>query len=161
MATLAVMNLKQAQAAINEFAYKDIVKMSRSAVARGSNRFKTRVKQSVPKQTGELKKSIVTGRRKGKSQFDPLRIVYSNIGYYNTLLFNYREDYTYRRKNSYIDINVNGHKVANPSGNWWDIAVKRYGKEYEKNIAEFLDDGMRKAAAKSYAKTFVKAPVTI
>lgn len=156
MAVLAAMNLKQVQNAIKEFADKDIVRMSRSAVGRGATRFKTRVKQTVPKQSGELKKSISVTRRNGRSKFDPLRIVYSNIGYYNTLLYGYREDYTYRRKNSYIDINVDGHKVANPTGNWFDIASRRYGREYKKNITEFLKQNIRKDAAKSYAKTAIR-----
>ena len=156
MAVLAAMNLKQVQNAIKEFADKDIVRMSRSAVGRGATRFKTRVKQTVPKQSGELKKSIAVTRRNGRSKFDPLRIVYSNIGYYNTLLYGYREDYTSRRKNSYIDINVDGHKVANPTGNWWNIASKRYGREYKQNITLFLKENIRKDAAKSYAKTAIR-----
>lgn len=156
MAVLAAMNLKQVQNAIKEFADKDIVRMSRSAVGRGATRFKTRVKQTVPKQSGELKKSIAVTRRNGRNDKDPLRIVYSRIGYYNTLLYGYREDYTSRRKNSYIDINVDGHKVRNPSGNWWDIASKRYAREYKQNITLFLKENIRKDAAKSYAKTAIR-----
>jgi hypothetical protein len=153
MAVLAAMNLKQVQNAINQFAEKDIIRMSRSAVGRGATRFKTRVKQTVPKESGELKKSIRTKRANGRDKFDPIRIVYSKIGYYNTLLYGYREGYTYRRKNSYIDITVNGHKVANPKGNWWDIASKRYAKEYKQNITEFLRENIRRDAAKAYSKT--------
>ena len=150
MAVLATMNLKQVQNAIKEFADKDIVRMSRSAVGRGATRFKTRVKQTVPKQSGELKKSIAVTRRNGRNDKDPLRIVYSRIGYYNTLLYGYREDYTSR------NINVDGHKVANPTGNWWNIASKRYAREYKQNITLFLKENIRKDAAKSYAKTVIR-----
>ena len=150
MAVLAAMNLKQVQNAINQFAEKDIIKMSRSAVGRGATRFKTRVKQTVPKESGELKKSIRTKRANGRDKFDPIRIVYSQIGYYNTLLYGYREDYTYK------SVSVDGHKVANPSGNWWNIASKRYAREYKRNITEFLKENIRKDAAKAYSKTSVR-----
>ena len=156
MAVLAAMNLEQVKKAISQFANKDIIRMSRSAVGKGATRFRTRVKQSVPKQTGELKNSFAISRGNGKNAFDPIRIVYSTIGYYNTLLYGYREDYTYRKKNTYIDINVDGHKVANPNGNWWDISSKRYAREYKRNVAEFLRENIRKDAAKAYAKTAVR-----
>ena len=147
MAVLAAMNLKQVQNAINQFAEKDVIRMSRSAVGRGATRFKTRVKQTVPKESGELKKSIRTKRANGRDKFDPIRIVYSKIGYYNTLLYGFREGYTYG------NVSVNGHKVANPKGNWWDIASKRYAKEYKQNITEFLRENIRRDAAKAYSKT--------
>ena len=147
MAVLAAMNLKQVQNAINQFAEKDIIRMSRSAVGRGATRFKTRVKQSVPKESGELRKSIRTKRANGRDKFDPIRIVYSKIGYYNTLLYGFRDGYTYG------NVSVNGHKVANPKGNWWDIASKRYAKEYKQNITEFLRENIRRDAAKAYSKT--------
>lgn len=150
MAVLAAMNLKQVQNAINQFAEKDIIRMSRSAVGRGATRFKTRVKQTVPKESGALKKSIRTKRANGRDKFDPIRIVYSKIGYYNTLLYGNREAYTYG------SVSVDGHKVANPSGNWWDISSKRYAKEYKQNITEFLRQNIRKDAAKSYSKTAIR-----
>lgn len=156
MAVLAAMNLKEVQNALKEFSDKDIVRMSRNAVSRGAVRFKTRVKQSVPAKSGELKKSITMSRRNGKDKFDPVRIVYSNIGYYNALLYGYREPYEYSKKKSKTTIFVDGHEVRNPTGNWWDIASKRYAKEYKNNITEFLKENIRKDAAKAYAKSFVR-----
>ena len=156
MAVLAAMNLEQVKKAISQFANEDIIRMSRSAVGKGATRFRTRVKQTVPKKTGALKNSFAISRQNGKDAFDPIRIVYSTIGYYNTLLYGHREDYDYRRKHSYIDIYVDGHSVANPSGNWWDIASKRYAREYKQNITLFLKENIRKDAAKSYAKTAVR-----
>ena len=58
-------------------------------------------------------------------------------------LYGYREAYDYRRKSgSYIDIYVDGHKVANPTGNWFDIAAtKQYARASIKtDITEFLKD---------------------
>ena len=161
MAVLATMNLKQVQNAMKDFAEKDIRNMSKSAVRKTANRVKTRVKSLVPKETGNLKNSIkVKNERKRKTK-EPISFISirgdkktgkKSPNYYTTLLYGYREAYV--KKNG---TQVEGHEVKNPSGNWFEKAVNIYGKEFEGQIAKFLKDNIRKAAAKQYTKTAIAA----
>ena len=147
MAVLATMNLKQVQKAMLEFSQRDIRRISRSAVSRSATRIKTRVKQQVPVEQGNLKKSIKVKNTRVNRTKEPVSLVYSSIGYYNTLLYGVR-----RSPTTGDDI-----PISNPKGNWWDNVTRLYSVEVKTNISEFMKKGIRRAAAKAYTKTAISA----
>ena len=144
MATFKTVNLQQVMNAVKEFSEKDVRNISRSAVRRSANRVKSEVKKRVPVESGELKKSInVKNKRYGKFK-EPVAFVYSKIGYYNTLLYGVRNEKSGAQT-----------PITNPSGNWWEKTTKQYGGQVKKDMAEFLNKGMKRASAKAYAKSIV------
>lgn len=142
MAVLATMNLKQVQKAMLEFSQRDVRRISRSAISRSATRVKSRVKQQVPVDKGNLKKSIKVKNKRDNRTKEPYSFVYSTKGYYATLLYGVRND-----------PNGNQVPIANPKGNWFDNTVRLYGRETYSNIKKYMQAGIRRAAAKSYVKT--------
>lgn len=142
MATFKAVNLQQVMNAVKEFSERDVANISRSAVRRSATRIKSQVKKRVPVESGELKKSIsIKNKRIGKFK-EPVSFIYSKIGYYNTLLYGVRNEKSGAQT-----------PIANPSGNWWEKTTKQYGGQVKKDMAEFLDKGMKRASAKAYAKS--------
>lgn len=140
---IELLNLRQVQNAMLDFSEKDVRSISKTAIRKSGNRLKTRVKQEVPVERGNLKKSIHVSMRSTKNK-EPYAYVKTKLGYYNTLLYG-------ERTNQY-----GTHEVSNPTGNWYDATVEKYGAESVQMITKELKNGMRKSAAKNYAKTLVR-----
>lgn len=141
MATFKALNFNQVMRAVKDFSERDIRNISRSAVRRSATRVRSEVKKRVPVDKGDLKNSIRVKSVRTKLK-EPVSIVYSKIGYYNTLLYGVRNEQSGKQT-----------PIANPKGNWWEKTTKEYGTTVKYDMAEFLDKGMKRASAKAYAKS--------
>ena len=142
MATFKALNFNQVMRAVKDFSERDIRNISRSAVRRSATRVRSEARKRVPVDKGKLKESISIKSIRTRKLKEPVSIVYSKIGYYNTLLYGVRNEQSGKQT-----------PIANPKGNWWEKTTKEYGTTVKYDMAEFLDKGMKRASAKAYAKS--------
>ena len=144
-------NLADVKELLKEFSDLDAFIISMAATRRAGARVRTRVRQYVPVDSGELKKNIrlkIVGYRRAK---EFRAVVYNRIGYYATLLHGKRKEHK-RRGFTVAEANV-----RNPSGNWFDKAVQNHATEFEQVIAKALQDEMRKSARRVYMRSVATA----